>query len=42
MFSDFWKTVVNFDLSAEALRTQYNTYFEANYKPVVEESTTEG
>ena len=41
MFSDFWKTVVDFDLTADKLREQYNTWFESKYAPPVEESAAE-
>ncbi len=40
MFDDFWKTVVDFDQTAESLQSQFETWFEAN-KPQAETTITE-
>ena len=31
-FSDWWKTLTNFDQTSESLRNQYNTWFEEQYE----------
>ena len=40
MFDDFWKTVLDYDKSAEQLKAEFSTWYEVN-KPQIQTEATQ-